>query len=99
MAKEKKTLSPEEQRKKSEKRSWIKFLRGQQRTVLTAVAATAALETGGEKVVGQAADYNRKIDSVTQPAPQPMPDHTPTADWPAINPEHPLFDPDCVAEP
>ena len=79
MAKENKTLSPEEQRKKAEKRSWIKFLRGQHRTVLTAVAATAALEMGGEKVVGQAADYNRKIDPVTQPAPQPVSDHTPTA--------------------
>lgn len=99
MAKENKTLSPEEQRKKAEKRSWIKFLRGQHRTVLTAVAATAALEMGGEKVVGQAADYNRKIDPVTQPAPQPVSDHTPTAEWPGIDPGRSQVDPDSVAGP
>ncbi len=96
MATEKKTLSSEEQQKKSEKRSWIKFLRGQQRTVLTAVAATAALEMGGEKVVGQVADCSRKIDPA---ALQPLPDHAPTAEWPGINPGRSQIDPDSVAAP
>lgn len=94
MATEKKTLSSEEQQKKSEKRSWIKFLRGQQRTVLTAVVATDALEMGGEKVAGQAADYNCKIDPA---ALQPLPDHEPTAEWPGINPGRSQADSDSVA--
>lgn len=79
MAKEKSKLSPAEQQKKQQDRARVNALRG----VLAASAAAVAMELGNGKVMAQP-EVDRKVEPVTQNAPQPAPDNTPTAEWPGL---------------
>lgn len=51
--------------------------------MLAVGAAAVVMELGNGKVMAQP-DFDRKVEPVTQNAPQPVPDNTPTAEWPGL---------------
>ena len=77
MAEKKSNLSLEEQQKKRRNRALVNALRG----VVTVGVTAVAVELGNDKVMTAQQDVDRKVEPVTQNAPQPVPDNTPTADW------------------
>lgn len=79
MAEKKSKRSLEEQQRIKQVRAQLNALRG----VLAVGAAAVAMELGNGKVMAQP-DFDRKVEPVTQNAPQPAPDNTPTAEWPGL---------------
>lgn len=79
MAEKKSKRSLEEQQRIKQVRAQLNALRG----VLAVGAAAVVMELGNGKVMAQP-DFDRKVEPVTQNAPQPAPDNTPTAEWPGL---------------